>query len=134
MPCSYSRDDVSGIVVDVLRQLHDDETITEESVFSRDIKVDDFAKRLYYFPIKMSVEKIDCMLKEFSPDDCERARKVKSIVDAVWKDVRARRTKKLRIGKKEDDGVRIGKKEDDGVRIGKKRTTKLRIGKKRTTE
>lgn len=81
---------MSAIVVDVLRRIHRDETITEHSVFGEDIVVDEYLKRLYYYPIKVSVETIECRLTVFGPDACERARKVKSIVDAVWADLRPR--------------------------------------------
>ena len=89
MACSYKRKDVSGIVLEVLSHIHDDNTITEQRVFGpQGLNVDAMFKRTYFFPIKMSVEKVDCLLRTFSPSDCEKADRVKDIVDAVWNDLK----------------------------------------------
>lgn len=87
MSCTYTRQDIADIVLGVIRSIQDDKTIVENSVFGEDIIVDKFAKRLYAFPIKMSVDRFpDCILKKFGPNDCEKAKKVKDIVEAVWKE------------------------------------------------
>jgi hypothetical protein len=87
MSCHHTRQDVSDIVVGVIRGIEEDRTITENSVFGTDIIVDKKYKRLYAFPIKRSVEIYPlCMLKKFGPDQCEKAKKVGDIVDAVWKE------------------------------------------------
>ena len=64
MAGSYTRKDVSGIVPDVLIHIHEDNTITEQRVFGpQGLNVDELFKRTYFFPIRMSVEKVDCLLQ-----------------------------------------------------------------------
>jgi hypothetical protein len=87
MPCSHTRLDVSRIVLEVIRHIQNDPTITEASVFGpQGINVDSTFRSTYFFPIKMSVEKVDCLIKNFSTTDCENAGTVGDIVDAVFKD------------------------------------------------
>jgi hypothetical protein len=87
MPCSYTRLDVSIIVLGVLRHIHNLPSITEATIFGpQGLNVDDTFKSSYYNPIKMSVEKPDCILKNFSTSDCINASTVGDIVDAVWAD------------------------------------------------
>jgi hypothetical protein len=76
---------VSKTVVDVLRQLHKMPSITEGTVFGRDLVVDDFAKELYFFPIKMSVERVGCVLgKKFTPAACRKAATVRALANAAF--------------------------------------------------
>jgi hypothetical protein len=87
--CNYTRSEIAEIVLDVLRDLHGDPTITEASRFApNDINVDELTKRLYYYPIKITVETSTCTLKTFSPAKCKAAKKVGDIVSAVWQDVK----------------------------------------------
>ena len=87
MPCSHTRLDVSRIVLEVIRHIQHDPTITEASVFGpQGINVDSTFRSTYFFPIKMSVEKVDCLIKHFSTSDCENAGTVGDIVDAVFND------------------------------------------------
>jgi hypothetical protein len=89
MACNYTRKDVSRLVLEVLRHIHDRPTIVEATVFGpQGINADPTFRRTYFFPIKMSVEKVDCILKSFSPSDCENANSVADIVDAVWDDLK----------------------------------------------
>jgi hypothetical protein len=85
MACSLTRAEVSDRILIVLRTVHRDDTISEETTFGRDLDVDDLAKELYYYPIKMTVEQIGCVMgKSFSPDACRKARKVSGIIKAAW--------------------------------------------------
>ena len=87
MPCSHTRLDVSRIVLEVIRHIQNDPTITEASEFGpQGINVDSTFRGTYFFPIKMSVEKVDCLIKNFSTTDCENAGTVGDIVDAVFRD------------------------------------------------
>jgi hypothetical protein len=86
MACSYTRENVSDIVIEVLEQLLGEEDITEESEFDEDLGVDDNAKALLFFPIKMSVEKVGCLLKKFTSQSCKKAATVGDIVDGICKD------------------------------------------------
>jgi hypothetical protein len=88
MPCSHTRKDVSRIVLEVIRHIHQDQSIVEASVFGpQGINADAMFRSTYFFPIKVSVEKIDCVLRKFSPADCENAESVGDIVDAVFDDL-----------------------------------------------
>jgi hypothetical protein len=86
MACSFTRQDVSDIVIEVLEQLLGKKFITEQSQFDEDLGVDDTAKALLFFPIKMSVEKVGCMLKKFNSQTCQKAKVVGDVVDAISKD------------------------------------------------
>ena len=86
MACSYTKTEVSEIVVEVINKLEHREDISEESEFGSDIMADEFARELYFSPIKTNVEKEGCSLNNFSTSDCAQAKKVQDIVDAVWKD------------------------------------------------
>ena len=88
MPCSHTRKDVSRIVLEVIRHIHQDPTIVEASVFGpQGINADSMFRSTYFFPIKVSIEKVDCVLRRFSPADCENAGSVGDIVDAVFGDL-----------------------------------------------
>lgn len=88
MPCSYTRLEVSRIVLGVIRNIQHDQTIVEASVFGpQGINNDPTFRGTYYSPIKQSVEKPGCVLNTFNPSDCENAGAVSDIVDAVWKDL-----------------------------------------------
>lgn len=81
MSCSHKRKDISRIVLEVLRHIHGDPTIVEATVFgAQGLNVDAMFRGSYFFPIKMSVEKVDCLIKKFSPADCEQAKAVSDIV------------------------------------------------------
>lgn len=85
MACSLTKAEVSKIVVDVLRQLHKMPNITEGTVFGRDLVVDDFAKEMYFFPVKMSVERVGCILgKKFTPATCRKAVSVGALAKAAF--------------------------------------------------
>jgi len=118
MPCSYKRKDVSRIVLEVLRHIHDDPTIVESTVFgSQGINADAMFRSNYFFPIKISVEKVDCLIKKFSPSDCEQAKTVSDIVDAVWNDFKPDVTSALNIG--EGAGAPVAKKAVQSARKSK---------------
>ena len=90
MPCTLKREDVSEIVVDILRNLHNDPSITEFSRFGIELMVDPFARAtLYPPPITASIKQEGCILKTFGPTDCQKAQDVEDIVTAVWNDVKS---------------------------------------------
>ncbi len=85
MACSLTKGEVSKIVVGVLRELHKMPNISEGTMFGRDLVVDDFAKELYFFPIKMSVERVGCILgKKFTPAACRKAASVGALAKAAF--------------------------------------------------
>ena len=88
MACSLTRRDVSGLVLDTIRRIHRDPSIVEATVFGpQGLNVDAMFRSTYFFPIKMTVERVDCILRQFSPADCENAETVRDIVDAVFDDL-----------------------------------------------
>ena len=85
MPCSLTKAEVSAIILDVLRSLHKMPQITEGTMFGRDLIVDDLAKEMYFFPIKMSVERVGCVLgKKFTMTSCRKATTVGALVKSVF--------------------------------------------------
>ena len=85
MACTITRQDVSNLVLEVIRAIQNDKTIVENTVFGQDIIVDRLARRNYASPIvKLIGQRFpECVLTRFGPDDCANANKVKDIVDAV---------------------------------------------------
>ena len=89
MACGYTRNQVERIVVGVYRGVLNDPTITRSSRFGigNEIPIDNFAKRLFAFPIKQSIDRVpDCILKNLTPSKCEKAKTVGDVVDAVCKE------------------------------------------------
>ena len=87
MACNHTRKIVSGLVLNVIRDIQDDPSIIEVSVFGpQGINNDRQFRATYFTPIKTAVETGECRLKKFSSADCEKAKSVKDIVDAVWND------------------------------------------------
>ncbi|HKC64977.1 MAG TPA: hypothetical protein VKB86_15150 [Pyrinomonadaceae bacterium] len=86
MACSFTRQDVSDIVIEVIEQTLGVQFVTEQSNFEEDLGVDSDAQALLFFPIKMSVEKVGCLLKQFNAQTCQNAKTVGDIVDAICKD------------------------------------------------
>ena len=86
MACDYTKQEVEDIIVSVFRKIQKDNTITRSSRFGsgKEIDIDRFAKRLYCFAIKQSVDRVpDCIVKKLTPSKCEQATTVGEIVDAV---------------------------------------------------
>lgn len=81
------RKDVSKAVVKVIQGWHFDTAISEETEFGSDLPIDNKAKGLYYHAIRISLEKEGYDICNFNPEDCEAARTIGDIVDAVWDDV-----------------------------------------------
>lgn len=89
MACGYKRDDIEEIVVGVYRGILKDPTITRFSRFGmgNEIPIDNFAKRLFAFPIKQSIDRIpDCILTKLTPAKCEKAKTVGDVVNEVCKE------------------------------------------------
>jgi hypothetical protein len=89
MPCNLTRLDVSRIVLRVIRDIQDDQTIVEASVFgSQGINNDPKFRTTYFGPIRNAVLNANgCATKTFSSADCARAETVADIVDAVFDDL-----------------------------------------------
>ncbi|MFN2480865.1 MAG: hypothetical protein ABR554_05300 [Pyrinomonadaceae bacterium] len=86
MACGYTRSEIEKIVVGVYRGVLNDPTLTKSSRFGIDneIPIDKFAKRLFVFPIKNSVDRIpDCIVKKLTPSKCEKAKIINDVIDAL---------------------------------------------------
>ena len=88
MPFNGTRQDVSNVVVDAIERI-EGKSIGEATIFGQDIIVDSLARRHYAKPIidDFGVRFPGCTLSKFGEDDCASAKRVKDIVDAVWKEV-----------------------------------------------
>jgi hypothetical protein len=87
---TLNRNDVSNILLGVLRGIHQDQSITEFSRFGIELMVDPFARAtLYPAPITEEIKKRGCFFKIFGPSDCQRAQDVEDIVTAAWNDVKS---------------------------------------------
>jgi len=87
MACNYTRKQASRLVLEVIRKIQHDNTITEATEFGpQGINNDPQFRSGYYDPIKLAVETNECRLNKFSPSDCANAETVADIVDAVWAD------------------------------------------------
>jgi len=87
MPKQPARKDVSEAVIKVIQGWHFDTLITEETDFEIDIPIDRKAKSLYYYAIRLKLEKLGYDFTDFKPEDCEEARTIGDIVDSVWADI-----------------------------------------------
>lgn len=81
------REEVSDLVLTVLRGLHFDIYIDEESQFEVDVVLDEKARSLYYYAIRIHLEKLGYEFFSFSPEDCQKAERVQDIINAVWRDL-----------------------------------------------
>jgi hypothetical protein len=81
------RQDVSDAVLAVIQSWHFDTPITEEMQFGVDLPLDKKAKGLYYYAIRLSLEKLGYVFCDFKAEDCEGAETIGDIIDAVWDDV-----------------------------------------------
>lgn len=89
MACGYSRQEIEKIVVGVYRGILKDDTITKDSRFGpgKEIDIDDFARRLFFFPIKQSVDRVpDCIVRKLTPDKCQKAKTVGDIINEICKE------------------------------------------------
>jgi hypothetical protein len=84
--CHMTRDDVSRLVVTFVRD-QGFAAATEASGFAVDVPVDGLTRRGWAAPIRKRVFRAGCDPKAFGPDDCEQARKVAGIVDALFKEL-----------------------------------------------
>jgi hypothetical protein len=84
--CSYSREQVSRIVVTAIQATLGNTQITEQSRF-HDFAADSAQRRLLFFQIKKSVDGPGCTLNSLTPDSVAGAETVKEIVDAVYADL-----------------------------------------------
>jgi hypothetical protein len=85
--CHLTRDDVSRLVVSFVRDQGFD-AATETSDFSVDVPVDGIRRRGWAAPIRKRVFRAGCDPKGFGPSDCEQAKRVGGIVDALFKDLK----------------------------------------------
>lgn len=90
MACTLTRDDVSDIVLGVLREIHNNPSITEFSRFGIELVVSPTARAtLYPGPITERIHERGCFLTSFGPLDCQKAQDVEDIVTAAWNDVKS---------------------------------------------
>ena len=91
MPFSGTRQDVSNVVLAVIRAIESKKNITivEGTVFGQDLIVDKMARRSYASPIITRFQQIfpDSSLSRFGPDTCAKASRVRDIVNAIWDEV-----------------------------------------------
>lgn len=88
--CSYTRDEVSSLILEVFRSQFHTSNIHEDTELGDDgLGADEVAKGFLFFPIKMSVEKVNCTFKQFSPEVCRRADTVGDLVDAAFADLQS---------------------------------------------
>jgi len=86
MACEYTKDEIEKLVVGVYRGILKDGTITRFSRFGpgNEIDIDSNAKRLFFFPIKQTVDRVpNCIVMKLTPDACQRAKTVGDIVDEI---------------------------------------------------
>jgi len=88
MPCSLTRSEVSTLVLKVIREKENEPNVTESTRFWEDLRVDRQARRGYFRPVKTRLVAASCTLRKVTPDDFERAKDVKAVVDAVWEDIK----------------------------------------------
>jgi hypothetical protein len=90
MMCSYTREEVTALILEVFRSQFGTMNIHEDTPLGDDgLGADGDAKGFFFFPIKMSVEKVNCTFKQFSPETCRRAETVGEIIDAAFSDLQA---------------------------------------------
>ena len=87
MASVLDRDDVSNIVVGVVRDMEQDPSVTEPTRFEEDLRVDDAAKRGYFPPVHRQITEAGGKLTSTKAADFENADTVGEIVDTVWQDV-----------------------------------------------
>ena len=86
MPFPGTRQDVSDVVVDVIRSIQRNPTIGEATAFGQDIIVTSLARRNYAGPIINTLDERfpGTVVTRFSPDVCAQANRVRDIVDSLW--------------------------------------------------
>ena len=92
MPFSGTRQDVSNVVLAVIRGIENGRNITivEATVFGQDLVVDQLARRGYASPILIRFREAfpESSLSRFGPDTCANAGRVRDIVNAIWDEVK----------------------------------------------
>lgn len=81
-----TREDISKLVLDATRRLHFNPSITEESRYGIDLVQDNKLKDLYYYALRIELENLGFVFRDFSPEDCVKANSIKDVVDAIWED------------------------------------------------
>ena len=86
MPFSGTRQDVADVVIDVISAIQHNPTIVEATAFGQDIMVDGLARRNYAGPIIKTLGQRfpGTVVTRFDADVCERASRVREIVDSLW--------------------------------------------------
>ncbi|MBT5551620.1 MAG: hypothetical protein HOJ79_14215 [Nitrospina sp.] len=88
MDCNLTtRDQVSEIVLKVIRDKETDPSIQEATTFAA-IGVDPIIRREYFEPISNAIEAEGCELLNVDHATMQNAAKPGDIVDAVWEDVK----------------------------------------------
>jgi hypothetical protein len=84
--CHLQRADVSRLVVTFVRD-QGFEAATEASNFTVDVPVDGLTRRGWAAPIRRRAFRAGCDPKGFGPADCEQAKRVGAIVDALVREL-----------------------------------------------
>jgi len=84
--CHLTRPDVGRIVVEFVRA-QGFPSATEASNFTSDVPVDGTRRRGWAVPIRRRIFNAGCDPKGFGPNDCEKAKKIKEIADAAFKEM-----------------------------------------------
>lgn len=85
---TIQREDISKIVLEATRRLHFNHELTEESQYGIELTSDKKLKELYYYALRVDLEKLGYTFSSFQPEDCVEATTIKDIVDAVWNDLK----------------------------------------------
>lgn len=86
MPCNYTRDELSNVIIDTLNQVLSKENITEESELEADLGLDKQARELLFFSIEKSVSRVGCAFDKLTTTTCGKAKTVGAIVNLVATD------------------------------------------------
>ncbi len=86
MACNFTRDELSGVVIDTLNQVLGREDISEETQLEADLGLDQQARELLFFSIEKSVIRVGCAFKKFTTVTCGKAPTVGAIIDLIGKD------------------------------------------------
>jgi hypothetical protein len=84
----FTREQVSKDLLRILRELHLNAEISEESQYGVDIIIEDEVKALQYYAIRIQLEKLGYLIVDFSLEDCVKAENVRDTVEAIWNDVK----------------------------------------------
>jgi hypothetical protein len=86
MACNFTRDELSGLVIDTLNQVLKREDISEETELDADLGLDRQAREMLFFPIDKSVIRVGCEFHKFTTTACGKAKTVGAIIGLIADD------------------------------------------------